>query len=218
MPQALLHHLNTALPGIADKLGVSADWLARLSRATASLDFALAYQAALKNAAEGASALKNAVIGGPVTGGLSAHPLTRPSPPDGPLFEDATGFLGELIAYLKGLPGYNDAIGQTLDILPKKAAPVDLDSLQPDLSYKLTNGQPYLDWSKAGTDALEIEVDRGAGQFALLTIDTSPGYLDAAPLPTAGTAARWRYRAIYRIKDQRVGQWSAVVDVAVMGG
>lgn len=215
---ALLRHLNTALPGLAGTLGVSADWLDRLSRASASLDFALAYQTALKNAAAGASTLKNAVIDGPVTGSLNVHPLALPTPPKGPLFEDAAGFLGDLIAYLKGLPGYNDAIGQTLDILPKKAAAVDLDNLQPDLSHKLVNGQPYLDWPKAGTDALEIEVDRVGGQFALLTIDTSPGYLDTFPLPPAGSTALWRYRAIYRIKDQRVGQWSVVLEVAVKGG
>jgi hypothetical protein len=66
-------------------------------------------------------------------------------------------------------------------------------------------------------EALELEVDRGNG-FTLLTIDTHPGHLDTAPLPSAGTTALWRYRGIYRQKDQRVGQWSAVLEVAVKGG
>jgi hypothetical protein len=93
---------------------------------------------------------------------------------------------------------------------------VDLSSLRPVLSYTFNNGQPDLDWAKAGMDAVEIEADRGAG-FALLTFDTQPGYLDTAPLPAAGTTALWRYRAIYRLKDERVGQWSEVLEVAVKG-
>ena len=108
-------------------------------------------------------------------------------------------------------------IGQTLNILALKAPHVDLDSLQPVLSVKFVNDQPFLDWAKAGMEALEIEVDRGNG-FTLLTIDTHPGHLDTAPLPAPGTTALWRYRGIYRLKDQRVGQWSAVLEVAMKGG
>lgn len=68
-------------------------------------------------------------------------------------------------------------------------------------------------------EALEIEVDRGNG-FTLFTIDSHPGHLDTAPLPTPapGTTALWRYRGIYCLKDQRVGQWSVILEVAVKGG
>jgi len=213
----LLRHLNASLPSMADLLGVPTDMLTRLDKAMVSFGFVLDYQNALKNAAEGAVALKVAVRDGPVTGALVVHPVTLPTPPEGPLFEAIYDFLVELIAFIKGQPHYTDAIGQTLNILPIKASPVDVDSLQPTLSVKFVNDQPYLDWAKAGMEALEIEVDRGNG-FTLLTIDTHPGHLDTAPLPPAGTTALWRYRGIYRLKDQRVGQWSAVLEVAVKGG
>ena len=119
-------------------------------------------------------------------------------------------------AFIKNQAHYTEAIGKTLNILTPKATPVDLDSLQPVLSVKFVNDQPFLDWAKAGMEALELEVDRGNG-FTLLTIDTHPGHLDTAPLPAPGTTALWRYRGIYRLKDQRVGQWSAVLEVAVKG-
>jgi hypothetical protein len=214
---SLLRHLNATLPGMADLLGIPADTLTRLDKATASFGFALDWQTALKNAAEGAVALKLAVRDGPVTGALVVHPVTLPTPPEGPLFEAVVDFLVELIAFIKGQPHYTEAIGQTLNILPIKAPPVDLDSLQPALSNKFVNDHPSLNWAKAGMEALEIEVDRGNG-FTLLTIDSHPGHLDTAPLPPAGTTALWRYRAIYRLKDQRVGQWSVVLEVAVKGG
>ena len=64
--------------------------------------------------------------------------------------------------------------------------------------------------------ALEIWVDRGAG-FGLLAIDTVPDYLDTAALPAPGQSATWKYKAIYRLNDEQVGQWSDPASIAVMG-
>ena len=47
----------------------------------------------------------------------------------------------------------------------------------------------------------------------LLTFDTTPGYVDSHPLPSA--PAKWTYRAIYRVDDDQVGQWSKPVSVMV---
>jgi len=57
--------------------------------------------------------------------------------------------------------------------------------------------------------------DRGTG-FVFLGIDTVPDYTDTQTLP-AGQSALWKYKAIYRLNDERVGQWSDVVSVAVAG-
>ena len=61
-------------------------------------------------------------------------------------------------------------------------------------------------------DMIELCVDRGAG-YQLLAYDTTPGYTDTTPLPA--TPAVWRYKAIYRIDDQRTGQWSDEVSITV---
>ncbi len=63
-------------------------------------------------------------------------------------------------------------------------------------------------------DAIEIQVDRGAG-WQMLAFDTTPGYTDTFALPNALT--KWKYRAIYRVGDQRVGQCSAEQSVTVGG-
>ena len=34
---------------------------------------------------------------------------------------------------------------------------------------------------------------------------------------SAATGAVWKYKAIYRLRDAQVGQWSGVVSVAVGG-
>ena len=38
-----------------------------------------------------------------------------------------------------------------------------------------------------------------------------------SPLPAAGTSAVWKYKAIYRLNDAQVGQWSDVATIGVMG-
>jgi hypothetical protein len=62
----------------------------------------------------------------------------------------------------------------------------------------------------------EIQVDRGDGKgYDLLTVDTTPNYVDTQSFPTSKTV--WSYKAIYRADDAEVGQWSKVVSVAVGG-
>ena len=66
-------------------------------------------------------------------------------------------------------------------------------------------------------DSVEIWVDRGSGTFAFLALDSQPDYRDTAPLPAPGLGAVWRYKAIYRLHDDQVGQWSDVASMSVMG-
>jgi hypothetical protein len=51
--------------------------------------------------------------------------------------------------------------------------------------------------------------------FVLLTFDTTPNYTDTTPFPS--TPTKWTYRAIYRVGDSRVSQWSKPVSVTVGG-
>ena len=88
--------------------------------------------------------------------------------------------------------------------------------MKPIFTIVLQAGHPNIVWKKQGMDALEIHVDRGAG-FAFLALDTVPDYLDTAPLPAPGASAVWKYKAIYRLRDEQVGQWSDIASVSVMG-
>jgi len=45
--------------------------------------------------------------------------------------------------------------------------------------------------------------------------DTTPGYTDTCPPPA--TLVKWKYRAIYRVGDQQVGQWSNEMSITVGG-
>jgi hypothetical protein len=57
-------------------------------------------------------------------------------------------------------------------------------------------------------------VDRGDGRgFGLLTYTITPGFTDPTPFPAA--PVKWLYRAIYRVNDEPVGQWSKVTGITL---
>ncbi|MCX6896405.1 MAG: hypothetical protein NTZ16_13090, partial [Verrucomicrobia bacterium] len=117
-----------------------------------------------------------------------------------------------LVARIKLAPGYTDSIGQALRIIGAEQT-VDFSTLKPILTVKIDAGVVIVGWLKQGMDGVEIWVDRGAG-FAFLALDTVPDYTDTQPLPASGL---WKYKAIYRLNDERVGQWSDVISLPVAG-
>jgi hypothetical protein len=112
----------------------------------------------------------------------------------------------------------NNSINADLQIIGTEQSGPDLTILQPVITAKVNGNHTEIGWGWGGNaaylDAIELQVDRGDGKgFVLLTIDTTPGYNDTQPFPTAPT--RWSYRAIYRVNDQQVGLWSQTVSVMV---
>ncbi len=92
----------------------------------------------------------------------------------------------------------------------------DLSAIQPQFDVSVSGTQVNVNWGWQGQgqflDMCELQVDRGQG-FVLLAFDTTPGYNDTTPFPTA--PAKWTYRAIFHVGDGRVGQWSNPVSVMV---
>ena len=122
-----------------------------------------------------------------------------------------------LVARIRVSPGCTESIAKALGIIGTDST-IDLTNLKPTLTAFLLNGQVVVGWTKQGMDGLEIHVDRGDGKgFVFLAIDTVPDYTDTAALPAAGQAALWKYMAIYRQGDDRAGQWSDAVSIAVAG-
>lgn len=214
---ALLQHLNVSLPSYSLALEVSADDLAQLKTGLDGFDYCLKAQDSAINYSNALFAFKRVLRDGPKDAAINAPtPPVLPTTPTA-FYADIFGFLGDLITRIKRHKNYTEAIGKALNIISAHRAAVDLTSLQPLLTVSFQGGHPMLHWKSNGTDALEIEADYGSGNFILISIQLSPGYQDNNPLPPAGTAALWKYRAIYRIHDKQVGQWSSVLEVGVKG-
>ena len=122
-----------------------------------------------------------------------------------------------LVNRIKSHAAYTTADGEALKIEGAEQTGPDPETTKPVIKVVLVSGgQKEVQWKKLGFTALKIEVDRGNGQFVYLATDTEPHYIDTVSLPP-GTAAVWRYRAIYLDGDQLFGQWSDVVSIAVTG-
>jgi hypothetical protein len=123
-----------------------------------------------------------------------------------------------LVQIIKTSPNYNTAIGLALGIEgPQQTAP-DLTTIQPVIDAMISGNHVSIKWGWGGNraflDICELQVDRGDGKgFGLLAFDTTPGYTDTQPFPAAPVT--WTYRAIYRVGDAQVGQWSLPVSVTV---
>jgi hypothetical protein len=160
------------------------------------------------------TAYKTALSKGTALGDMPTTPALGAPPPAVPpgIFTRASA----LAARIKKHPAYTEAIGQDLGIIGAEQV-IDYNSLKPVLDVTIQAGHPNVGWTKQGTDGLELWVDRGTGTFAFLAFATVPDYLDTQVLPAPGASAVWRYKAIYRVADEQVGQWSDVVSISVMG-
>jgi hypothetical protein len=155
------------------------------------------------------------------TGGLLTLPVfTAPALPAGvvPRDEGALTRIFDLVAEIKEIDACTDAMCADLRLIgPEQGAP-DFATLAPDLTATLSGNAVRLGWGWQAfgkyLDQCELQVDRGQG-WQNLTFDTTPNYTDTHPLPA--TLTQWKYRAIYRVDDAQIGQWSPVVSINVGG-
>jgi hypothetical protein len=88
---------------------------------------------------------------------------------------------------------------------------------KPDFFIEFSSGgHPNLRWTKGKFDGVEIWKDSGTG-FVKLDRDMKPDYIDKTDLPKLGVAAVWKYKMIYLMDDEPIGNWSDVVSVTVHG-
>lgn len=117
---------------------------------------------------------------------------------------------------LKKHPNYTKAIGEDL-MIEKPKTVVDPATAKPLLKLRIMGALVEIIWLKSVFTSLEIWVSRNGAPFEFLTIDTTPNYIDTAALPPAGQSQIWKYKAIYRLRDLRVGDWSNEVSISVKG-
>ena len=161
------------------------------------------------------TAYKNQAAYGDNLGDIPVTPDLGVPPPVVP--PNIFGRASKLAVRIKKHPNCTEAIAQDLGIVGAEQI-FDPNSQKPLLALTLTAGHPHISCPRAGMDSLELLADRGDGKgFGLLTIITNFEYTDNWPLPAPGASAVWKYKAIYRLNDAQVGEWSDVASLGVMG-
>ena len=133
-----------------------------------------------------------------------------------PVDEGALDRIFAIVQTMKESPAFNGSIAADMGTIGTAESGPDYGTLTPVLKLSIVNGRVLVGWGWNGfgawLDALQIEVDRGAG-WVPLAVDTTPDYIDTTPQPAALT--RWKYRAIYNVDGAQVGLWSTVAEIVV---
>jgi len=151
---------------------------------------------------------------------LMALPVFTPPPGGIAVNTGALKRIFKVVQDIRNTPACTDAIASDLGMVGSEQGAPDWNVFGPVLKISRAPAGVTVGWGWQGKSAFldqcEIEVDRGdAKGWVLLAIDTTPGYVDTEAIPSQPT--KWQYRAIYRVGDQRVGQWSAAASVIVGG-
>ena len=213
----LLEHLAATLPRYATLLDVSDADLAALKADADGFRYTLHAQVDIQAYGQHWTTYKNLLRDG--GSGTSDWPvmlaLAAPVPPA--VSPGIIPRLAALVAHIKTHKNYTPAIGQDLWLIGSTQV-IDPSTWKPVLSIQNQAGHPIIVWTKGKASAIEIWVDRGDGNnFVLLNVNNEPNTTDTTPLPAAGSSAMWKYKAIYRLHDEQVGQWSDVISVSVGG-
>lgn len=112
---------------------------------------------------------------------------------------------------------YNKADGLDLMLEREAADELNLAEVSPVLKYTvLTNDSIDFDWKKTGFDMLELQYRKeGAALWQYADKSTEKIINFTPPLTTPGVPEKFEFRAIYLIKNQRVGQWSQIYVITV---
>ena len=211
-----LQTFKTNIGAYAATVGVTPAQVTAQAADANYFEFVYACQQSIQNSAQQWTAWKKLVRGGgtpPATGAPVVPGFPAPVAVVGLGVEVRFRALAQQI---KAHAAYNAALGEALGIEGTMQTGPDLTTLKPVIDATLSGNRVEVAWGWQGNrdflDQCEIQVDRGAG-FVLLAYDTTPGYVDTAPFPA--TPAKWTYRAIYRVGDVQVGQWSQSAAITV---
>lgn len=112
---------------------------------------------------------------------------------------------------------YDRADGLDLMLEREASEEVNLEESQPVLKLSETvSNAVSVEWKKTGFDMLELQY-RKVGETMWQNVDktTEKIIVFAPPITTPGVPEKFEFRAVYLIKNQRVGKWSATYTITV---
>jgi hypothetical protein len=210
------NNFNSKLPSYSVQLNVGADDVTQTGKDYIAFSYAVHLADQLKQTQQNATAYKNSIkhADGQPIGSIPVVPNFGVAPEVVPAgVFDRVRMLAQRI---KNHPSYTDSIGQDLNIIASMDV-TDPNSIQPVLTFKIDVGRPHLKWKKGIAEATDIYADHNDGNGFLLVGRFVRGeYLDTTVLTAGKIADDWKYKAIFVIADEQVGQMSQAISVRAM--
>ena len=146
---------------------------------------------------------------------LNASPLVPIIEPEPPAVAPGIQYrFTTMVNRIKAHQNYTSSIGQALGIEAPSVTSLGFDTAKPELKITMRAGKVNLDWKKGKYEGIIIEKDSGNG-FVMIDKDLHPNFVDNSPMPSHGTSATWKYRAMYLYNGDSVGLWSEIVSTVV---
>ena len=205
-----------SLPGspgttVGEDLGLTAGEVSQTADDTAMFAFCIQNQDSFKNEKQERTNYKNLVRDATEGEPMDEYPTSPPVSPPSPVPQGVFKRIPELVRRIKASANYATAIGEDLGIIGDEQE-FDPNELKPLLELLVLGSGVLVKWQKGFAEGLRVFVDRGTG-YVLLAMDTEPDYLDTVAMPAAATS--WKYKAIYEIDGEEVGQFSDEKEVQV---
>lgn len=123
----------------------------------------------------------------------------------------------EFARLLKSQPNYDEADGLDLMIEKAEGTARDISTAVPEMKLTVSpDGVVTNDWKKDGFDMLEWQYRRAGEQMWQLADKSTEKTITFKPtLTTPGVPEKFEFRAVYILKNMRVGQWSTIYVLTV---
>ncbi|MFC2092274.1 hypothetical protein ACFLSV_00100 [Bacteroidota bacterium] len=213
-----LKHFASKTPTYAAVLGITPAEQTSIENDSAMYEYiVITVHPAYKSKVQDITAFKNMLRDGPLGTPTPPVPaaLTLPATPtavEQGIFKRVTKF----VQRLKNHPNYTENMGEDLGIIGREMS-FDKSELKPKLKGALDANRPKIIWKKGSfVDSIDLYVDRQLNNnYEYLTNDSKKDYIDDYPMPSDVASIVYRYKGIYRIGDEQVGQFSDPITITV---
>ena len=209
------------LEQIAGRFDISVAEIDQLKADTEMFEYAVTVAHIFRTESQGRNAFKKLLVREKSHAGREVNVPDLPSLLPPPSTVARTGIfqrVAKMAKRIKAHPNYTDSIGERLGIIGSQMV-VDYDKLKPSIKLIKSGWNVIIKWKKGVADAIDIYVDRNNdNNWQLLTRDTIPHYVDKQPRHDGKDPVLWRYKAIYVVNDEQVGEFSPVQSVTLSNG
>lgn len=206
-------------PAVAAGLGFNPVGTASLVNDSATMRFLIQNSVSATAHSKASNSYKYALLEGVADG--AAEPvlpvLVATVAPATPVLAGIIDRLSKAVARMKTAPNYTESIGDQLLINPPPPDSAISPDTKPTGSATALPNKIRIDWAKGKFDGVIVEGQRGdETAFVRLDRDSRSPFDDERPNLTAGKPEQRRYRLIYFLGDEIVGNYSDVIVTVTM--